>query len=86
MPIGGNPCGIIFDPQNHAPPLRAIRPLGQVSDAPLPAGDFVGELHEYYCPGCVALLQVDVFCPTLGDDALLHDIALAMVARAPQPA
>ena len=66
--------------------LRAIRPLGQVSDAPLPAGDFIGELHEYYCPGCVALLQVDVFCPTLGDDALLHDIALAMVARAPQPA
>src|SRR5207245_405052 len=66
--------------------LRAIRTLGQVSDAPLPAGDFIGELHEYYCPGFVALLQVDVFCPTLGDDALLHDIALAMVARAPQPA
>ena len=60
--------------------LRVIEPLGEVSELGLPAGEFIGELHEYCCPGCLTLLQADICCPALDGDAVVHDIALALAA------
>jgi N-methylhydantoinase B len=60
--------------------LRVVEPLGEVSELALPAGEFIGELHEYCCPGCLTLLQVDICCPALDGDAVVHDIALDLVA------
>ena len=45
--------------------LRRVEALADVTQFPLPSGGFVGELHEYLCPGCATLLQVQVFCPAL---------------------
>ncbi len=56
--------------------LRRVEALADVSQFPLPSGRFLGELHEYLCPGCVALLQVDVFCPELGGDSVVWDIKI----------
>ena len=55
---------------------------------PLPAGEFVGEFHLYCCPGCLTLLQVDVFCPSLGGESVLWDIqpVIEVPAEAPQAA
>ena len=53
--------------------LRRVEALADVSQFPLPFGEFVGELHEYICPGCTTLLQVDVFYP--GSEDVLWDIA-----------
>jgi N-methylhydantoinase B len=35
-----------------------VESLGDVSEYPLPAGEFRGEFHEYLCPGCATLLEV----------------------------
>ena len=44
------------------------------STPPLPSGDpYIGEYHIYACPGCATQLQVDMFSPSLGGDALLWD-------------
>ncbi|MFC1815488.1 acetone carboxylase subunit gamma [Thermodesulfobacteriota bacterium] len=32
--------------------------------------------QEYYCPGCMALLAVDVWCPSLDDEQPLWDIKI----------
>ena len=41
---------------------------------PLPSGEpYIGEYHIYTCPGCATQLQVDMFSPTLGGDAVLWD-------------
>jgi hypothetical protein len=40
----------------------------------LPSGEpFSGEFQFYFCPGCAAQLQVDLFCPLAGGDAVLWD-------------
>lgn len=61
--------------------IRRVVPLAEVSEFPLPAGAFVGQLHEYVCPGCASLLQVDVFCPAVAGEPDVHDIALADEGR-----
>ncbi len=58
--------------------LKIVEPLADVALVPLPSGDFIGELHEYVCPGCATLLQVDVYCPMLGGETVLHDIEPAL--------
>jgi N-methylhydantoinase B len=41
---------------------------------PLPTGEpYIGEYHEYFCPGCATQLQVDLFSPNLGGEAVLWD-------------
>jgi hypothetical protein len=41
---------------------------------PLPTGEpYIGEYHEYFCPGCVAQLQVDMFSPSVAGDPILWD-------------
>jgi acetone carboxylase gamma subunit len=41
---------------------------------PLPTGEpYIGEYHEYFCPGCATQLQVDLFSPNLSGEAVLWD-------------
>ena len=41
---------------------------------PLASGEpYIGEYHIYTCPGCATQLQVDMFSPSLGGDAVLWD-------------
>ncbi|MDP6559604.1 MAG: hypothetical protein QF619_05720, partial [Candidatus Binatia bacterium] len=41
---------------------------------PLPSGEpFIGEFHEFFCPGCATQLQVDVYCSHLGGDPIIWD-------------
>jgi acetone carboxylase gamma subunit len=57
--------------------LRRVERLDEVSEFPLPSKEpFSGEYHEYLCPGCGTLLQVDVYCPPVGGESVLWDIAL----------
>jgi N-methylhydantoinase B len=59
--------------KRHA--LRSVRELETIADAPMPDGSgFLAVLHEYACPGCGALLQVDVYCQALGGEEDLWDI------------
>ncbi len=54
--------------------LRRVVDLNDFMPYPLPSGEpFAGEYHEYYCPGCAAQLQVDLYCPMLGGDPMLWD-------------
>jgi N-methylhydantoinase B len=52
--------------------LQEICPKRPASDEP-----YLGRYHEYICPGCVTLLQVDVYCPELGGEEDLWDIQIA---------
>jgi hypothetical protein len=36
----------------------------------------MGRYHEYICPSCATLLQVDIFCPILGGEEDLWDIRI----------
>ncbi len=56
--------------------VRVVESLAEVSELGLPSGEFIGELQEYCCPGCLTLLQVDVCCRALDGDAVVHDISL----------
>ncbi len=59
--------------------VRRVERLDDVSEFPLPSGQpFSGEYHEYLCPGCGTLLQVDVYCPAVGGESVLWDIALRL--------
>ncbi len=75
-------CGTILGPaaenyKNGA--LVLVEPLDDVSEFPLPSREpFIGEYHTYVCPGCATLLQVDVYCPSLGGDSVLWDINLRL--------
>jgi len=71
-------CGASLGPatenyKRHA--RRSVRELETITDAPMPDGsEFLAVLHEYACPGCGALLQVDVYCQALGGEEDLWDI------------
>jgi N-methylhydantoinase B len=53
--------------------LHRVTHLSEVMP-PLPSGEpYIGEYHIYTCPGCATQLQVDMFSPTLGGDAVLWD-------------
>ena len=73
-------CGHLFcspkeNYKKHA--LRRTVELSEIALRPLPSGDpYVGHYHEYICPGCATLLQVDIYCPSLGGEEDLWDIAI----------
>jgi N-methylhydantoinase B len=58
--------------------VRRDRDLEQLAGRPMPDGSpYLGVLREYACPGCATLLQVDVWCPSIGGDEDLWDIQIA---------
>ena len=63
----GHPfCGPEDNYKRYA--LRRVRDLRELAGRALPPGDaYIGVYHEYCCPGCATLLQVDTFCPALED-------------------
>ena len=62
--------------------LRRIVPLNRIASYPFPSRDeYLGHYHEYICPGCATLLQVDVFCPALGGEEDLWDIHIGLDER-----
>jgi len=69
-------CGHLFCDAKDNYKLYALHHsihLNEVMPA-LPTGEpFIGEYHIYSCPGCATQLQVDLFSPTLGGDAILWD-------------
>jgi len=55
--------------------LKRIIDLNEVALRSLPSGEpYLGRYHEYICPGCGTLLQVDVVCPQLGGENDLWDL------------
>lgn len=71
-------CGYLFcNPKENYKKysLRRVLSLEEVALNPLPSGEpYLGHYHEYICPGCATLLQMDVFCPGLGGEEDLWDI------------
>ena len=69
-------CGHLYCAANENYKLYALHRRVHLSEVmpPLPSGEpYIGEYHIYTCPGCATQLQVDMFSPTLGGDALLWD-------------
>jgi N-methylhydantoinase B len=69
-------CGHLYCGANENYKLYAHHRRVHLSEVmpPLPSGEpYIGEYHIYTCPGCATQLQVDMFSPTLGGDALLWD-------------
>ncbi len=72
-------CRAADNYKRHA--LRRDRDLAALSGRPMPDGrPYLGVYREYACPGCATLLQVDVFCPSLGGDEDLWDIRIEATA------
>jgi N-methylhydantoinase B len=68
-------CDAAANYKEHA--LRRRRDLAEFSGKSLPSGgDYQSVYDEYYCPGCVALLAVDIECPVFGETAPLWDIRI----------
>jgi len=73
-------CGHVFcnaheNYKEHA--LRRDRDLEELTGRRLPHGQpYLAVWQEYICPGCGTMLQVDVWCPSLGDGAPLWDTRL----------
>ena len=69
-------CGHLFCNANENYKLYALHRSVHLKEImpPLPTGEpYIGEYHEYFCPGCATQLQVDLFCPPLGGDPILWD-------------
>jgi hypothetical protein len=69
-------CGHLFCDAKDNYKLYALHHSIHLNEVmpPLPSGEpFIGEYHIYLCPGCATQLQVDLFSPTLGGDAILWD-------------
>jgi N-methylhydantoinase B len=69
-------CGHFYCDANENYKLYALHRVTHLSEVmpPLPTGEpYIGEYHIYACPGCATQLQVDMFSPTLGGDAVLWD-------------
>ena len=61
--------------KHHA--LRRDRSLDELAGRPMPDGSpYLAVLREYACPGCATLLQVDVWCASLGGEEDLWDIKI----------
>ncbi len=73
-------CGHLFCSTKENYKLYALRRVVHLKDFmpnPLPTGEpYIGEYHEYFCPGCATQLQIDLFCPSLGGDPILWDIRI----------
>lgn len=58
--------------------LHRVVHLTEFMPYPLPSGEpYIGEYHEYFCPGCATQLQVDLYCPILGGDPILWDTRIS---------
>ena len=69
-------CGHLYCSANENYKHYALHRVLHLSEVmpPLPSGEpYIGEYHIYTCPGCATQLQVDMFSPTLGGDALIWD-------------
>lgn len=70
-------CGHLFCGAQENYKLYALRRVVHLKDFmpyPLPTGEpYIGEYHEYFCPGCATQLQVDLYCPMLGGGPVLWD-------------
>ncbi len=55
--------------------IRHVQELEELVGRRVPSGEpYIGVFHQYFCPGCAALLQTDVYCAAAGeDDAPLQD-------------
>jgi N-methylhydantoinase B len=73
-------CGHLLCEAKENYKLYALRRVVHLKDFmpnPLPTGEpYIGEYHEYFCPGCATQLQIDLFCPLLGGDPILWDIRI----------
>lgn len=48
--------------------LRRVRDLFELAQRLVPSGEpYIGGYHEYCCPTCLTLLQIDTFCSLLPD-------------------
>ncbi|MBI3001232.1 MAG: hypothetical protein HYY46_22700 [Deltaproteobacteria bacterium] len=76
-------CGYLFcHPEENYKKysLRRIVDLDQAAVRPLPSQEpYLGRYHEYICPGCGTLLQLDVFCPVLGGEEDLWDLRIDLI-------
>ena len=69
-------CGPDENYKDYA--LCRVVDLNDYMDDPLPSGEpYIGEYHEYSCPGCQVQLQVDLFCPSLGGEPILWDTKIS---------
>ncbi len=69
-------CGHLLCNANENYKIYALHRAVHLSEImpPLPTGEpYIGEYHEYFCPGCATQLQVDLFSPSLGGEAVLWD-------------
>lgn len=69
-------CGHLFCDAGENYKLYALHRTRHLSEImpPLPTGEpYIGEYHDYFCPGCSTQLQIDMFSPTLGGDPILWD-------------
>ena len=69
-------CGHMLCDAKENYKLYALHRARHLNDImpPLPTGEpYIGEYHEYFCPGCATQLQVDMFSPTLGGEPILWD-------------
>jgi N-methylhydantoinase B len=72
-------CAADANYKRHA--LRRDRDLEELAGRPMPDGKpYIGVFREYACPGCATLLQVDVFCPSLGGEEDVWDIRVRATA------
>jgi N-methylhydantoinase B len=73
-------CGHLFCSAKENYKLYALHRVIHLKNFmpnPLPTGEpYIGEYHEYFCPGCATQLQVDLFCPPLGGEPILWDIRI----------
>ena len=71
-------CGFLFggvDENYKKRCLKRVVELDEISgQRPASGVGYLGRYHEYICPGCATLLQVDVYCPELGGEEDLWDI------------
>jgi hypothetical protein len=69
-------CGHLYCNADENYKLYALHRTIHLNEVmpPLPSGEpYIGEYHIYSCPGCAVQLQVDMFSPSLGGDAMLWD-------------
>jgi N-methylhydantoinase B len=69
-------CGHVFCAADENYKAYALHRAVHLNDVmpPLASGEpYIGEYHIYTCPGCATQLQVDMFSPTLGGEAVLWD-------------
>jgi len=85
-------CSYVYGPHDANYKLGALRRIvcpNAWSGSMLPDGSpYLGELHEYFCPGCATQVDVEVRCPSVETDAApFWDIRIdtsELVANAPE--